>query len=162
MANPYAFAGLATFQIINGLQQAELIRETGEISRKVNDLNAQFAEQDIFEAQKFGIGKADKYQNVVNSKLNEFEAKLAYEGIEGASGTTLAQLKAESVANGIINQQEIRNQAMANVYGLKMNLLSSRTQAVIGQANTNLRANATQNAAILNTAAAGVDYYTRK
>ena len=146
-SNPYAMAAYAGFQIINGLQQAELIRDAAALSREVSNINAAFAEEDAAEALRLGLSEEARYQGVIDATLSAQKVALISSNIDPNFGTA-SEIRAETELTGFLNQIDLRNQAYANALGLKREAINIRTQGALGSIQSGTQAALTQSSAI--------------
>lgn len=141
-------AAQSIFQIINGLQQADLIRQSSEISKEISEINAEFLEQDAQNALMFGLSQAEMYQNVINKVEARTKVNLATKGIDADFGT-IGELRAENELTGFLNKAKLRNQAYANAMGYKVQIMNTRLQGVMGQIQSEAAAGAVRAQGIL-------------
>lgn len=153
----WVMVGVAAFQVINGMQQAEVIREQGKIARDVANMNAEFAEVDAWHAEQDGQKTLAQYEGqveqVISSQRNEFAAK----DVDASFGSA-AEVIADSKLAGMLNGMDIVNQAHEKALGYKREARSIRMGGATQMAQANLSASATQGAAIaqgVGTAASG-------
>ena len=161
MAIGYAYAGMAAFQIVSGLQGAESIRANAELQKEIAELNAQYAEIDAWEAKLNGEEQVARYDNVIKQTISSQRVALAAQDVDVDFGTA-KELQQESKLNGMLNQMDIREQAHAQVLGYKTQARQYRLQGAMGQMQAGYDASATQNAAIIGAATTGLAGYARK
>jgi hypothetical protein len=159
MSNPYAIAGMAAFQIINGLQQAELTRQQGEITDMINEANQEFAMNDAFEVLASGMTEEARYDNVIKSVMETQKAELAYEGVDANYGSA-ADLQAETAVQGLVNKVTIKNNAYAQSLGIKYEALNIRTQGEMDKAARTQRIAAQQRSGLLKGVSTAFSAYT--
>jgi len=142
MAAPIIIAAAsAGLQVVNGLHQAEIIRENASLSRYVNELNASYAELDAYNAEIAGIGEEARYETAVQQTFAQQNVAFAVQNIDSNFGTA-ADLKAESKINAMLNKQDIRNQAYETSKGYKSQARNIRMQSAIDSSAANAQAQA--------------------
>lgn len=143
-----AVLALAGFQIISGIHQAETIRANAALSKEINEMNAEFAELDAYNAELNGLTQEARYQNVIDATLSTQKVALASQDIDINFGSA-KEFAAETKLNGFLNQVDIRNQAHATALGYKAQARSLRLSGKTAEGQANLQASATQNAALI-------------
>lgn len=143
----WVMVGVAAFQVVNGMQQAEVIREQGKIARDIANMNAEFAEVDAWHAEQDGQKTLAQYEGqveqVISTQRNEFAAK----DVDASFGSA-AEVIADSKLAGMLNGMDIVNQAHEKALGYKREARSTRLGGATQMAQANLSASATQGAAI--------------
>lgn len=160
MADPIVTGGMMTFEIINGFQQAELVRENGRITRMISDMNAEYAELDAHNVEVAGYSEVARYQTVIDQTLSEQKVANAVNDVDINFGTA-AQLTAESKLNGFLNKMDIVQQAANTAMGIKNQARNIRLSGAMGQAQANLNASSVQSSAIIGAAKTGVSGYAK-
>jgi hypothetical protein len=161
MAAGYATAALAGYEIVSGFQQAELMRDNAKLTRQVNEMNAQYAEIDANNAELDGIEQENRYQTVIDQTIGNQRVAYAAQDVDINFGTALA-VQAESKLTGMLNQMDIRNQAHNKAVGYKTQARQMRLQGYLDSVQSEVRASATQNAAIMGAAKTGLSGYAKK
>lgn len=151
----YALAAAAGFEIISGIQQAEIIRKNAQLSKQVNDLNAGYAEIDAFNTEQQGYSQATRYQEIIDKNLSDQKVAYAANDVDINYGTA-SQLQAETKLNGFLNKVDIVNQAHLAALGYKNQAAQYRMAGVNAQSQGAYAATATQNAGFLNAARYGL------
>lgn len=153
----WVMVGVAAVQVVNGMNQAEIIREQGKIARDIANMNAEFAEVDAWHAEQDGQKTLAQYEGqvsqVISSQKNEFAAK----DVDFKFGSA-AEVIADSQLAGILNGIDIKNQAHEKALGYKREARNLRLGGATQSAQSNLNASATQSSAIIGgmtTAASG-------
>ena len=144
----YVALAMAAFQMISGAQQAEVVRANAELSKQVNDMNAEFAEIDAFNAENTGRAEEARYQTTIDQTVGAQKVALASKDVDINFGTA-KELQNQTKLTGFLNQIDIRNQAHNQALGYKgqaRNLkLASYTQA----AEAALQAGAIQSSSMM-------------
>lgn len=139
---------MAGLQLVNGLHQAEIIRENAQLSQYVNDLNAGYAELDAYNAEINGMGEEARYQTAVDATLGAQKVAYAAQGVDSNFGTA-ASLIAESKINAFLNKQDIRNQAHSTAMGYKAQARNIRMQSAIDKSSAEAQARAVVGSSII-------------
>jgi len=110
MPLPLAFAGLAGLQLASGYFAAENIKQTAELNRDINNMNAEFALLDAYDAEVEGYSQSAKYQASVDATLGTQQAELAAADIDVNYGSA-SSIQAETRFIAEVNKMEIIHQA---------------------------------------------------
>jgi len=159
MAVWIAYAALAGYQLISGAQQAEATREHAKLTKDINDLNADYVEQDAFQAEADGATEEARYQSQIDEVIGDQKVALASQNVDINFGTA-KELQTETRITGFLNQLDIRNQAAAKARGLKTQARNIRLQGSQIEAQGNMNANAIQSASMLNAASSSISGYS--
>lgn len=160
MASGYAYAATGAFQIVSGLQQAELMRESGRFAQQVAEMNAQYAELDAYEAEKFALTESARYQTQIDSTISDQRTMLAAEGVDITSGTAKA-IQEETKLTGFLNTLDIEAQGRAKAMGLRRQAASFRIGGAQNVAQANINASATRANAVVGGIGSGLNAYDR-
>lgn len=156
MANPYAIGAEAGLNIVTGLQQAELIRANADITKRVSDMNAQFADLDAFHATADGETKVARVESENDQTLGDIKVANAAKNVDNNFGTASAMTQ-ESKLAGFLNTLDIRNQAHAKAMGYTQQARSIRLQGTLNQGQSNLQAESAQATGVLNAGTRSLD-----
>ncbi len=151
-----AFA-LGAFQIISGFQQAELIRQQGQLKERIAEINAEFAEIDAFEAERLGFTQAIRFQSLIDSTISDTQLAFAAADVDVNFGTA-KEIIADTKVVGILNTLDIQKQARERAAGFKA---QARQFRLAGAINAQTEAAGTQFRAItrgLTTALSGYNF----
>lgn len=118
-ANPYAAAGMATYQVWSGIQASEMMKKEGEFNEKLAFINAQYVEQDAWEAEQFGYSRTARYKVQEDQVLGAQMSAFASQGIDFTFGTA-SELIEETKTNAYLNTLDIQKAARAEALGLKI------------------------------------------
>lgn len=155
-----AMAGVAGFQIISGLQQADMIRAQAGINNEIAEFNAKGAELDAFNALADGMTQEARYQNVIDATEAFQRVSYMANDVDVSFGTARDVIE-ESKLNGFLNKVDITNVAYARSMGFNREARNIRLQGVMNRGAANLQATVTQNAAIINGITTGVSGYAK-
>lgn len=156
----FVIVGVAAIQVINGMQQAEIVREQGKIAREVANMNAEFAEIDAWHAEQDGQTNLARYEGqvdqVISTQKNEFAAK----DVDFKFGSA-ADVIADSKLAGMLNGLDIKNEAHQKALGYKREARNILINGAMGQAQSNAQSSAIQGAAIANAGTTAVSGYSK-
>lgn len=160
MAIQYLYAGLAAFQLLSGLQQAETIRANGRLTKEIYDMNAEFSEIDSFEAIQDGQTNVAFYEGQADQVESDARAVYAAQDVDFNYGSA-AEVIADSKLATFLNTLDIKNQARAKALGYKNQARQYVTGGMLALSQSEINASATQNAAIINAADTGLTGYAK-
>lgn len=160
MASGYLYAAQGAFQIASGLQQAELMRESGRLARDIAEINAKYAEIDAYEAEKFGLTEAARYQSKVNSTVSDQRTIMAAQGVDITSGTAAA-IQEETKLTGFLNTLDIQAQGRARAMGLRRQASNIRLGGNQQLAQSELDAGSTVRGSTIGAVRSGLSAYER-
>lgn len=155
-----AYAVLAGYQILSGMQQADAIRENAKITKQINELNAQYAEVDAWNAEQTGATEESRYQTTIDKTLAAQKVGLAAQDVDVNFGTA-AEIQAETKLTGFLNQLDIRNQAHAKALGYTAQARNYRMGGAMQSIEAEAKATATRNTAIIGGASTSLTGYEK-
>ena len=140
----WQYAAMAGFQVISGLQQAEMVRTQAEIQKQIDEFNAQMSEFDAWRVIGYGQTQMAQYQQQIDQTMAAGKVTAAAAGVSTTEGS-IAELTAQTELTGAMNLLEIENQTREKALGYtrqarqirmgsQMNQMTAATQAasVIG------------------------------
>lgn len=136
-AGAYATGAQMGLQIVTGLQEAEMIGYAGKLQEKLNEINAEYAEFDAFEAEKFGMVQAARYETQVNQAIGTAKVANAVNDVDSNFGTA-AELEAENRLTGFMNVMDIQAQGRAQARGIRREARMMRLQGAMGSMQTRM------------------------
>ena len=155
---PYAV--LAAYQITASAHQAETIREQARFKEMVDEQNAQFVELDAFNAEAFGYGEAARYEAVADSQIADQRVAYASQNVDVGYGTA-AEVQAESKLVKGLNVLSLQKQARERSKGLRNEAKNIRLGSRFSSMQSEMEANATQNAGLIGAAQTGLSGYSK-
>lgn len=157
MPAPIIAAGavVSGLQLINGFQQADLIRMQSSISRQVADLNSRYAELDAFKAEQDGLTMSARYQSGVDAILADQKVAYAARNVDFSFGTARA-VQDETKLNGFLNTIDIQTQAQEKALGLRREAREARLNSTLGSMGAEQAAASARSAGILQAAGTGL------
>ena len=155
-----ATVGMAAFQVVSGLQQAETIRKNGELQQRINEMNADWAEIDAYKAEVAGMGQSAAYQKQIDAAVSNQKVAYASQDVDVNFGTA-AEVQSESRLTGFLNQLDIKNQAHERSLGYKREARNIRPGSSMSALETSARVGATKNAAYVGAASGYISNMTR-
>lgn len=160
MVNPVVFAGLAAFQVINGLHQAEIIRANAKIQKQINDMNAQFAELDAYNAEVQGYTDETRYQGIIDDTVGQIDFAYTMDKVDTGFGTARSVID-QTKYTGFLNKLEIQNQSRLKALGYRQEARNIRLGSFLSGMESNQRAKASETASLIDasrTALSGYEY----
>lgn len=155
------YVAMAGLQIANGLQQAEMIGYAGKLQEKLGEINEEYAEFDAFEAEKFGMVQAARYETEVNQAIGTGKVANAVNNVDSNFGTA-AELEAENRLTGFMNVLDIQQQGRARARGIRREARMNRLQGAMGALqNKSAQADAI-GGAVMGAAMTGLEGSARK
>lgn len=160
MSAAVAYAALAGFEVISGLQQAELIRNQARLTQAMGEMNAKFAELDAYEAEKFGYTQSAEYQKEIDATISQQRAAYMDQGIDVNFGTA-AEVQQETRLTGFLNKLALQRQARARAMGIKTQASNLRLGATMTGAQADINSRAAVAQGVIGGAKAGISAYER-
>lgn len=142
-----AYLALAGLQLVGGFQQADIIRQNGDLQNNISDMNARFADVDAHNALEAGYTSADRYQTTVDQVIASDRAAYASEGVSIGYGTA-GQVEADNHVAGLVNTLQIQRSARDAAMGYEGQAINLRLGGQMTSLQANLNASATQSAGI--------------
>lgn len=156
----WVYGALAGLQVLNGLNQASLIRGQAELNKQIADMNIELAQIDQFEAIADGMTQEARYQTVIDTIRSQQEAVFAARNVNSDFGTA-ADVVQETELNGFLNKLDIQNAAFAKAAGIKREIGSMRLQSFMNQQQAEINANATIQTSLIQAAGTGLSGYQK-
>ena len=153
-----AAAAYGGFQVWSGFQQADMMRQQASINRKVMELNAELAEVDSFNAMRDGMTKLARYQTSLDAIKSMQVAVYSSRGVDSSFGTA-ADVMADSDRNALLNRMDLETQAFQSAAGYENQAAKFRIQGGMNYQAEMARAQATQNAALIQGGYTGISGY---
>lgn len=154
------YAGVAGLQILNGLNQASLIRQQAAINKQVADMNVELARIDQFDAIADGMSQTARYQGVIDTVTAAQEARFAAAGVDSSYGTA-GDISRESKLNGFLNTIDIQNAAYSKAAGFEKEIQNINLQSRMAEQQAAINANATTQTAIIQGATTMLSGYSK-
>lgn len=117
-AQAFLYGGLAALQITGGYFASQNIKDTAKLNREIDEMNAQFAELDAYDALTEGYSKAARYQSIVDQTLADQQTIMAAQDIDVNYGSA-ASIQQETRFTAELNKMEIEKQAQQQALGYK-------------------------------------------
>ena len=127
------YAVMAGFQVISGLQQAEMVRMQADIQKEIDDFNAQMAEYDAWKVETYGQTQVAMYQQQIDQAQAAAKVSAAGAGVDIRSGS-LSEITAQNELVGLANKLEIENQTREKALGYKRQARSIQMGSAVNQA----------------------------
>lgn len=154
----YAYAALAALQVVGGFQQADIIRQNGDLQADIKDMNAKFADVDAYNALESGYGNAARYEAGVNSTIAADRGAYSSEGVSVGYGTA-QQVQDDNRLAGKINVLQIQRQARDASMGYQAQAINIRLGGQMTQLQAGLDAASTQSQGMFKGASTALTGY---
>ncbi len=139
----FVMAGMAALKLAGGYFAAQNMRETAKLNRDIQNMNAEFAELDAFDAELDGVSQQAKYQSVVDQTLADQQLAFAVNDVDASFGTAAAVVE-ESKFIAEMNLMEIEKQAQEQAAGFKTQARQFRMGGALDFSKDNQRASDVQ------------------
>jgi hypothetical protein len=160
MAVWMAYAALAAYQAGSGLRQAQAIRDQADLTRKLNEVNARYAEYDAYNADLNGYAEAAAYQPKIDETVNQQKVAFQAQNVDTTFGTA-AEVQKETRSIGLLNQLEMENQARAKARGFLREAERIRNSSNMQSAESDMRANSASISGYAGAFSTGVSAYEK-
>ncbi len=154
------YGALAAFQVISGNQQAATIEAQANLKQRIDNLNADRADIDAYEAEKFGFTESARYQSVVDATAANQKVAYASQNVDVNYGTA-ADVQGETRLTGLLNTLEIQRQAREKAAGFKNQARNLRLGGGMAAQQGAIDANATRNQGYIGAAGTLLSGYSR-
>lgn len=152
--------GLAGFQLLSSAQQAESLRESAQLYREIDELNAGYAEVDAWKAEQEGYTQEARYQSVIDQTIANQRATLISQDVDVNFGTAKALIE-ESKVTGFLNKLDIRNQAHQQALGYLDQAHNYRIQGALRTSQAAFDAASTKSAGLMNAGSTFISGYSK-
>lgn len=153
-------AGFAVFQVVNGAQQAELVRDQGRLTKEIADMNAEFAEVDAWNAEKQGDTNVARYEGQVEQTLSAQRTAFAAKDVDITYGSAAEVVKDTKLA-GFLNVLDIKNQAHNQALGYKNQARQFTMAGITGESQSAINAGGIKSASIMNAGSTALSGYSK-
>ena len=156
----YAYAALAGLQLAGGYFASQNIKQTAELNRSIAEMNAQFAELDMFDT--LAQGETDKalYQKQIDDTLAAQSAMMNAQDIDMSFGSA-SSIEAETRFTGQLNLMQIEKEAQNRVLGIKRQTRDMIMGAEMKYGNDMSRASQAMFSGVMSAASTGLTGYER-
>ena len=148
----WQYAVMAGYQIISGLQQAEMIGMQADIQKEIDEFNAQLAEYDAWKVRGYGQTQMARYQNQVDQAIAAGKTSAAAAGVDINQGS-LSEYAAEQEFAGFMNQMDIENQSIEAALGYKRQARNIRLGSSMNQMQSKVQQASVIGGSIMNAGA---------
>jgi len=128
--------------LLGGISQASALEAQGNYQDTIAKINAGFAERNAADAIKRGEKEANQHKQKVGEIVSEQRAGFAAQNIDVGSGSA-ADVQLGTDLQGIEDAKTIRNNAIREALGYKMQAFDSRNQGSIAKISARGAANST-------------------
>lgn len=156
-----AYAALAGLQIVNGLHQAQMMREQSALQQRINEMNAKYAEIDAYNAEIMGETEIAAYQVQIDQTVGEQRAGYAAQDVDVNFGTA-KEVQEETKLVGFLNQIQMRRDARAKAMGLRREAGNIRLGSAMQAGQSEMTGRSAMMSGVLQAGSTGLSYYSRK
>ncbi len=151
-------AGVSSgFQLLSGVQQADQVSNNAALSKKIFEMNAEFADIDAYEALKSGLTEEARYAGVIDHTIGSQRAAFAANDVDANYGTA-KEIQADTKLTGYLNLLDIRNHAHDVANGFKREASSYRLKNEMNQIESTTKESAYRVSALANAGSAYATY----
>lgn len=133
-------AGVAGYQVVSGMQQAEIVGLQAGVQKEIDEFNAELAEYDAWRVIGYGQTQVARYQSAVDKAQGVGKVGAAAAGVEIEG--SLAEVAAENETIALANKLEILNQAREKALGYTRQASSIRLGSRVNQGLSKTQQNA--------------------
>lgn len=155
-----AAGALSGIQLIGGFQQAEMIRSQARLKEQIDEMNADQAEIDAFDAEAAGFSEIARYQSVIDSTVADQRVGYASQGVDVNYGTA-QEVQNETRLTGLFNQLDMEKQVREKALGIKREARLIRIGSQASRATAEAAAGAAQFAGITGAAGTALSGYSK-
>lgn len=146
-----ALFALAAYQAVSALKQADEIRQSAELTNRLNEVNAKYADIDAYETEKFGFTEAASYQPNIDKTLAAQRSGYASQNVDINFGTA-ADVQEETKLVGNLNILDIQNQARMKALGFKQQAANIRSGMSVTKSQAEINSNSVASSGVTNAA----------
>lgn len=143
---------------VGSWNQYKATKAAGEYQRRLADMNSRLAQIQAEDAIRRGDKSARQLQRDAKQLQGAQTAGYAAQGVDVSSGSAAA-VQEETMTLAALDEMEIRNNAMREAWGHKMNALNYNAQGAMNQLSANYDAKNTLLTGGWNTVGSGVKSY---
>ncbi len=151
---------MAGMQMMQGQQQADSIMKSAEFQRQINAFNAQFAEDDAYDAEIAGYTEVARYATQVSGVLGEQRTAMAAANVDVNFGTA-AEIQGETKLTGFLNTLDLQQRAREKAYGFKREARNIRLGSSMRQTQASLEASGAQSRGVISAAGTSLSGWER-
>lgn len=156
----YLAAAYMAYSIYSSSQDAEATEEAAKRQRLIDEQNAQYLEQDAFNAEAFGQTEAAAYDPTITGTIAQQRTNLAAADVDLSFGVA-ASIQNETRLNGQLNQLDMRRQAYEKAQGLRKQAKGVRMGSEYRGMEADAKAGAQRRAGYGQAAQIGMQTYSR-
>lgn len=154
---PLVYGGLAAYQYISGINQADAVEAQLKRQRRIDLENADLAEFDAWAAEAFGQTQIARYQQTLDQA--EGTAKVSAAANGATISGSLAEVVDQNQYTGYLNQLDIENQAVERGLGYRRQARGIREQSQLNYNAGMARSQSMRNAALINIGTTALQGY---
>lgn len=150
-----AMIALAGLQLASGYFAAQNIRDTAQLNREIDDMNAEFALLDAYDAEIEGHTQKAKYQKTVDQTLAQQQAILTASDVDVSYGS-VSTIRKETEFVAELNKVEIEKRAQEQALGYERQARDYTIGAYLTFAGAEAKASSVETQAALGAAQTGL------
>lgn len=155
----YAELALAGLNVWSGFQQADIIRQNGDLQMEIDSMNAKYARLDAQRIRQVGQAEAARYETKAQGAISTGRAAYASQGVQIGYGTA-AVVESDNRTAAAVNSMRIRRNAENSAIGMESKAINLQFQGQMRQLQSNLNADSAQASGIIKAAGIGVNAIT--
>lgn len=156
----WQYAALAGYQVISGLQQAEMVRMQADIQKQIDEFNAQMTEYDAWRVIGYGQTQMAQYQQQIDQAQAAGRVSAAGAGVSMTEGS-IAELSQQNQLIGQMNLMEIENQTREKALGYTRQARNIRFASGMAQGQAQVQAQSIIGGSLMQAAGTAVSGYLR-
>lgn len=156
----WAYAALAAYQVVKGFYDAETIREQAKLQQQIDEMNAEDAELDAYNAEKYGFTESARYQSVVDKTVASQRSAYATNNVDVNYGTA-AERQDETRLVGHFNMLEMQRRGKERAMAYRREARNIRLGSEFRMYQANIDASASVTSGVMGAAQTGLSGYSR-
>lgn len=131
----WGYAALAGYQIISGLQQADIVAQQAGLQKQIDEFNAELLEYDAWKLDGYAQTAVARQQGQYDQVEASGKVRAAAAGVDTQSGS-MADVVQDNEMNMFLNAMDLENQIQEQASGYRRQARGTRLQSGINyQAN---------------------------
>lgn len=155
-----AYFALAAAQLAGSYQQADLIKQSGDVQNSVAEMNAKFADLDAYNASREGLSESARYATVADQTIGSQRGAFAGANVDVNYGTA-KDVQQDTKLTAMMNTLELQRRGREKALGFQQQALNTRLGGTMSQLQSQLDAGTAQNKGFLSAASTLVTGYER-
>lgn len=155
----FAYMALAGLQAAGGFQEADIIRQNGDLQASIQQMNSKYADLDAYNALSAGYANSAKYEGAVDRANSKVRGAYASEGVAVGYGTAGDVEKDNRIA-GMVNSLQIQRTARDQAMGYQTQAINFKLGSDMTQIQGGLNASLSSLSGITKGAGSLISGYT--